>query len=106
MTLKVLKNQTTRFTSAKFQKLFPSCFIMLRIQRLVGYSVDPDEVAHYEALLLNLQCLRTQLHFICSALTLKLPETKLAEFANSVDPGEVAHHEPPHIDLRCLLSSF
>ena len=34
---------------------------------------------------------------------LEIPETKIAEFANSVDFGEVAHNEPPHIDLNCLL---
>ena len=30
-------------------------------------------------------------------VTLKLPETKIAEFANSVDLDEVAHNEPPHL---------
>ena len=35
-------------------------------------------------------------------LTLSIPVTKLAEFANSVDLDEVAHHEPPHLDLQCL----
>ena len=34
-------------------------------------------------------------------LTIKEPETKIAEFANSVDLDEVAH-EPPHLDLHCL----
>ena len=34
-------------------------------------------------------------------LTLKVPETKIAEFANSVDLDEVAHDEPPHLDLHC-----
>ena len=38
-------------------------------------------------------------------LTLKLPETKITEFANSVDLDEVAHHDkPPHLDLHCLPS--
>ena len=37
-------------------------------------------------------------------LTLEVPETKIAEFANSVDLDEVAHNEPPHQDLHCLLS--
>ena len=37
-------------------------------------------------------------------LTLLVPETKIAEFANSIDPDEVAHNEPPHLDLTvCLL---
>ena len=35
-------------------------------------------------------------------LTLQVPETKIAEFANSIDLDEVAHDEPPHQDLRCL----
>ena len=39
-------------------------------------------------------------------LTLSLPETKIAEFANSVNLDEVAHHEPPHLDLHCLPSSL
>ena len=29
-----------------------------------------------------------------------VPETKIAEFANSVDLDEVAHNEPPHLDLH------
>ena len=31
-----------------------------------------------------------------------VPETKIAEFANSVDLDEVAHNEPPHLVLHCL----
>ena len=41
-----------------------------------------------------------------SELTLQLPETKIAEFANSIDLDEVAHNEPPHLDLHCLPSSL
>ena len=37
------------------------------------------------------------------ALTLKVPETKIAEFANSVDFDEVAQNEPPHLDLHFAL---
>ena len=43
---------------------------------------------------------------ICYLLTLKVPETKIAEFANSIDLDEVAHNEPPHLDLHCLLSGL
>ena len=39
-------------------------------------------------------------------LTLSVPETKIAEFANSIDVEEVAHYEPPHLDLHCLPSSL
>ena len=39
-------------------------------------------------------------------LTLSLPETKIAEFANGVDLDEVAHKEPPHLDLHCLPSNL
>ena len=39
-------------------------------------------------------------------LTLYLPVTKIAEFANSVDLDEVAHNEPPHLDLHCLPLVF
>ena len=41
-------------------------------------------------------------------LTLSVPETKIAEFANSIDLDEVAHNEPPHLDLslpNSLLNS-
>ena len=37
-------------------------------------------------------------------LTLQLPETKIAEFANSVDLDEVAHNEPPHLVIHFLPS--
>ena len=40
------------------------------------------------------------------ALSLLLPETKIAEFANSVDLDEVAHNEPPHPDLQFLPSTL
>ena len=36
----------------------------------------------------------------------KVPETKLAEFANSIDPDETAHYEPSHLNIRCLSSSL
>ena len=38
--------------------------------------------------------------------TLQVPETKIAEFANSVDLDEVVHNEPSHLDLHCLPSSL
>ena len=34
----------------------------------------------------------------------QVPETKIAEFANSEDLDEVAHNEPLHQDLHCLPS--
>ena len=40
------------------------------------------------------------------SLTLLVPETKIAEFANSVDLDEVAHYEPPYLDLHCLSSNL
>ena len=39
-------------------------------------------------------------------LTLQVPVTKIAEFANSLDLDEVAHDEPPHLHLHCLPSSL
>ena len=42
--------------------------------------------------------------FAC--LTLKAPNTTIAEFANTVDPDETAHNEPSHLDLQCLPSSL
>ena len=42
-----------------------------------------------------------------SELTLKVQETKIAEFSNSVRLDEVAHNnEPPHLDLHCLPPSL
>ena len=35
-----------------------------------------------------------------------VPETKIAELANSVDLDEVAHNEPPHLELYCLGSNL
>ena len=40
------------------------------------------------------------------AFKISVPETKIAEFANSVDLDEVAHDEPPRLDLHCLPSRF
>ena len=39
-------------------------------------------------------------------LTIKVPRTKIDEFANSIYPDEVAQNEPPHLDLHCLLYSL
>ena len=39
-------------------------------------------------------------------LTLKVPETKITELANSLDLDEVAHNEPPRLVLHCLPSSL
>ena len=43
---------------------------------------------------------------IFSLLTLHVPVTKIAEFANSIDLDEVAHNESPHLDLHCLVASL
>ena len=39
-------------------------------------------------------------------LTLKAPNTTIAEFANTADPDEMAHNEPSHLDLQCLPSKL
>ena len=44
--------------------------------------------------------------FVLGALALKVPETKIADYANSADLDEVAHNEPPHLDLHCLTSNL
>ena len=41
-----------------------------------------------------------------SYLTLKAPNTTIAEFANTADPDETAHIEPSHQDPQCLPSSL
>ena len=56
----------------------------------------------------NFPAAKAVLSFVISycLLTLSVPETKTAEFANSVDLNEVAHNEPSHLDLYCLSSSL
>ena len=70
---------------------------------------------HYEPPHQDLRCLQIQLFLplvvkelttlqVKDLFSLYVPETKIAEFANSVDLDEVAHNEPPHADLPCLPS--
>ena len=40
------EKQTTKFSSANFQKMLNPSYIILRIQRLMANSIDLDEVAH------------------------------------------------------------
>ena len=60
------KRQTTKFSSANFQKMVNSSYIILRIQRLRAKSVDLGEVAHHEHQ--DLHCLQIQ---VFSSLVLK-----------------------------------
>ena len=53
--------QTTKFSSANFQKMLSPSHIILRIQRLEANSVELDEVAHYEPPHQDLRCLQIQL---------------------------------------------
>ena len=39
-------------------------------------------------------------------LTLKVPNTTIAEFANIVDPDETAHNETFQPDLQCLPANL
>ena len=39
-------------------------------------------------------------------LTCIVPNTTIAEFANTVEPDETAHFEPSYLDLQCLPSSL
>ena len=68
LTLKLPKKQTTKFSSANFHKMLNPSYIILRIQRLEGNSVDLDEVAHNEPPHQDLRCLQIQLF---SSLVLK-----------------------------------
>ena len=54
------EKQTTKFSSANFQKMLRP-YILLRIQRLRGNSVDLGEVAHYEPPHQDLRCLPIRL---------------------------------------------
>ena len=69
------KKQKTKFTSAKFYKMFCSSYIILRIQRLQGNSSSLDEVAHLEPPHHDLRC--SQLLLI-SSLILNSNRTKLS----------------------------
>ena len=60
------KKQTTKFSSANFQKMLNPSHIIFRIQR--ANSLDLDEVAHYELPHQDLRCLLIQL-FSCLVLT-------------------------------------
>ena len=42
--------------SAKFQNMFCPSYVILRIQRLECYSVDPEETDHHELPHLDLPC--------------------------------------------------
>ena len=53
--------QTTKFSSANFQKMLSPSYIIQRIQTLEGKSVDLDGVAHYEPPHQELSCLQIQL---------------------------------------------
>ena len=55
------KKQTTKFSSANFQKMLSSSYIILRFQDQRANSVDLDEVAHDEPPHQDLRCLQTQL---------------------------------------------
>ena len=56
------KKQTTKFTSANFGKKVSSIsYIILRIQRLEGNSIEPDEVGHDEPPHQDQPCLKVQL---------------------------------------------
>ena len=52
-----IKKQTTKFSSANFQKMLSPSYTILRIQKLV----DLDEVAHDELPHQGLRCLQIQL---------------------------------------------
>ena len=58
---------------------------------------SPDSVAEQKGLSLT---------WCQKPLTLKVPNTTIAEFANTVDPDEKAHNEPSHLNPQCLLSSL
>ena len=59
--------QTTEFSYANFQKILSSSYIVLRIQRPEGNSVDLNEMAHFEPHHQDLRCLQIQL-FSCPFL--------------------------------------
>ena len=84
-------------------------------KQILSLRVDPVEkvrVASSESLPIYLKVIvvrqYTSLSYYIKIpvyLTLSVPETKIAEFANSVDHDEVVHNEPPHLDLLCLQPS-
>ena len=70
------EKQTTKFSSANFQKMLSPSYIILRIQRPEGKinSVDVDEVANYEPPHQDLHCLQIQLF-----LSLVLKELRIIQ---------------------------
>ena len=56
--------QTAKVSSAKFQKMLSPSYVILKIQRLEGKSVDLDEVMkwHTEPPHHDLRCLQIQLY--------------------------------------------
>ena len=44
--------------------------------------------------------------FATITLTLKAPNTTIAEFSNTVDSDETAYYEPSHLNLQCCLVFF
>ena len=67
------KKQTTKFSSANFQKMFSPSYIILRFQRLEGLGLKPPHQ--------DLCCLQIQLFL--SLMLKELPDQTLSESVNS-----------------------
>ena len=71
--------------------------IFLRLDRSQDFLDDPRSRAN--------SCIH-ELQFTLlgpiTCLTLLVPETKIADFANSINPDEIEHNQPPHLDPHCF----
>ena len=69
-------------------------------------SLDPDQARRIVGPDLGPNCLPRLSADDTGRQRVKVPNTRLAELANTVDPDETAHYEPSHLDLQCLPSSL
>ena len=76
------KKQTTKFTSANFQKLLCPSYMISKIHKQEGKSVYIDEVAHHEPPHQDLRCL--QIHLFSSLVLKKLIDVINVKFCFNI----------------------
>ena len=77
-------------------------FVFTNAKDIISHDMAHIEQSFILATMFTGQSLWLSVHFL--PLTLKAPNTTIAEFANTADPDETAHNEPSHLDLQCLPS--
>ena len=79
----IAKKKQTIILVRKISNTFFQSYITLRIQKLEGKSVDPDEAAHIELPYLNLHCLQIQLQSTLVISKSKGPSKTLRDIRTS-----------------------